>query len=380
MYFYFFCFTFISIQLTAQNSDFKINETIVSKLPQSIKIIGLGDPTHQESTITKIRINLIKKLVEEHQFKIIAIEGNMYELYNGFQKFKKLKDISFLENGMYNQLNFLEMEELYDFVLDKNQKGDSIIITGFDAAFSGNTFVQNMKNDLRDICFLNDEEKEDFLKQLTKANNNNIGAIFRNNKKVKSKIVYYSKKIISNFSPKIESEYFFVQALKNIIFLYDENKSENTDNLRDIGMLNNISFLKEMYKNQKIVLFGSSTHLLKSPDDINSSFFQNNRKTLGKMLTKKYENNYYYIAYSAISGMQSNMLNKPKKLSQSHEKSIEHKYQYINSEIFLNKDISDVGKTYSRFLGHSFLEINIWEVMDALVLIKNVKPAIIKSK
>lgn len=78
-------FILVTNLITAQENNFKVNDLIVDQLPKNVSIVGLGDPTHQESTITKYRIDLIKKLIEEKQFKIIAIEGNMYGLYNGFQ-------------------------------------------------------------------------------------------------------------------------------------------------------------------------------------------------------------------------------------------------------------------------------------------------------
>lgn len=375
-----FLITLISNSTYAQNNISELNNIILSKLPENINIIGLGDPTHQESTITKYRIDLIKKLVEDKKFKIIAIEGNIYELYKAYQKFIQNNDISYLENAMYSQLNIAEMEELYQYVYEKNKKGDSIIITGFDPVFSGNTFVQNIENDLKNIDFLSEKEKQDFINELEKATIVNLKAVFRNNKKVRSKIVHYSKLILNKFSPKSKSDYFFEQALQNIVFLYDSNQNENSSNLRDMAMSNNISFLTKLYPNQKIILFGSSTHLLKNPTEINSNFFQNNRKTLGDLLNQNYNDKYYFIAYSGISGEKSNMFNKPKEIIELDENSIEYKYKDVTSSIFLNKSIiSPEENIYCRFLGHSFLDINIWKVMDGLILIKNIEPAKIKK-
>lgn len=375
-----FLITLISNSTNAQNNISEFNDVILSKLPENINIIGLGDPTHQESTITKYRIDLIKKLVEDKKFEIIAIEGNIYELYKAHQKFIQNNDISYLENAMYTQLNIAEMEELYQYVYEKNKKGDSIIITGFDPVFSGNTFIQNIKNDLKNIDFLSEKEKQDFINELEKATIVNLKAIFRNSKKVRSKIVHYSKLILNKFSPKSESDYFFEQALQNIVFLYDSNQNENSSNLRDMAMSNNISFLTKLYPNQKIILFGSSTHLLKNPTEINSNFFQNNRKTLGDLLNQNYNDKYYFIAYSGISGEKSYIFNKPKKIIELDENSIEYKYKDVTSSIFLNKSIiSPEENIYCRFLGHSFLDINIWKVMDGLILIKNIEPAKIKK-
>lgn len=376
-----FFISLLNFPTQAQELDYAVNDVILSELPENVQIIGLGDPTHQESTITKYRIDLIKKLIEEKEFGIIAIEGNIYELYKGYQNFIKSNNISDIERAMYSQLNFTEMEELYEYVYQQNQKGNPIVITGFDVTFSGSIFVENMKNDLKNIDFLSDKEKQDFIKYIEKASIVNLSALFRNNKKVKSKIVYYSKLILSKYIPESESDYFFEQALKNFVFRYDADQTETRDNLRDMGMNLNIAFLNKVYNNKKIILFGSNTHLLKNPTEINASFFQNNRKTFGDELNQNYQDQYYFIAYSAISGKKLNTFFKPVDLPELNENSIEYQSQNSNQNypIFLNKHNSNEAKTYCRFMGHSFLEMNVWNVMDGLVLIENVVPAKIKK-
>lgn len=376
-----FFISLLNFPTQAQELDYAVNDVILSELPENVQIIGLGDPTHQESTITKYRIDLIKKLIEEKNFEVIAIEGNIYELYKGYQKFIKSHDISDIEKAMYSQLNFAEMEELYEYVYQQNQKGNPIVITGFDVTFSGSTFVEHMKNDLENIDFLSDKEKQDFIKNLEKASVSNVGALFRNNKKVKAKIVHYSKLILSQYLPESESDYFFEQALKNFVYRFDPNQTDTWDNLRDMGMQQNIAFLNKVYNQKKIILFGSNSHLYKNPTEINDPFFQNNRKTFGDELNQNYQDQYYFIAYSAISGKKLNTFFKPVDLPELNENSIEYQSQNSNQNypIFLNKHNSNEAKTYCRFMGHSFLEMNVWNVMDGLVLIENVVPAKIKK-
>lgn len=368
--------TFVS----AQKSEYSINDTILKTLPQNVSIVALGDPSHQESTITKYRVDLIKKLVEERQFKIIAIEGNIYELYNAHKKFIRDNNTSDIERAMYNQLNIIEMEELYNYVYERNKKGDSLIIAGFDVEFSGRTFVENIKEDLKNINFLRDSEKEDFICELNKANISSLKAAFRNNKRVRSKIVHYSKLILKGFVPENESDFFFSQALKNIVFLYDKvDVAQREDNLRDLGMFKNIIFFKEQFKNEKIILFGSSTHLLKNPDEISLKYFKDNRVTLGALLDSLFNNDYYFIAYSSISGKKLNAFQNSVNLKLPIGNSIENENKNTGAAIFLNMLEYKKEKVYSRFLGHSFLELNFRKVVDGLVLIDYSLPAKIKK-
>lgn len=371
-----------------QKVDYKINDNIVNSLAKNTSIIALGDPTHQEGTITEYRIDLIKKLVLEKDFKIIAIEGNMYELYKANQLFIKDRKFAHYENAMYGQLNAIEMETLYEFIYEENKKGNKIQFLGFDPAFSGTSFAKNIEEDLNRIDNLSEKEKKDFVKNLKKATNAKISALFRNNKKVKEKIVTYSEKILDNFKPLTQDDYFFCQALKNIIFLYNNDSQENynPENSRDIGMAMNFDFIQSQFPKQKIILFGSSTHLYKNPKAIEGSFFQNNRITFGHLLYDKFKEKYFYIAYTSLSGTKYNWLNKnkPKTISEISEKSIEYrmKEKFNTTAVYITKETLNLSNQIieSRFLGHSFIALNLWQVMDGLVLIKNVKPFVIKTR
>ncbi|SDH55177.1 hypothetical protein SAMN05421818_106102 [Myroides phaeus] len=112
---------------------------ISNRVPLETRVLALGDPTHQESTITKYRIALIKQLVLEEGYKIIALEGNLYELYSAYQAFLSTEDVSLYDRAMYSQLNATEMDELYYFVQQQNEQGNKVKLVGFDGALSGTT-------------------------------------------------------------------------------------------------------------------------------------------------------------------------------------------------------------------------------------------------
>lgn len=146
----------------SQNINYPINKNIATSIPNEVKIVDLGDPTHQESTITKYRIDLIKELVQEKDFSIIAIEGNFYEIYHGFKSFLQTKDYSYIEKAMYSQLNADIMIELYDFLYEQNKNGKIVLFTGFDVHFSGSVFSTYLKEDLKKVNSLSAEEKRRF--------------------------------------------------------------------------------------------------------------------------------------------------------------------------------------------------------------------------
>lgn len=371
----------VAFQVFAQKDANSVNDQIVAALPAQVEIIGLGDPSHQESTITNLRIDLIKKLVREKGFRIIAIEGNLFGLHKAHEHFLEDADVVHYERAMYSQLNSTEMEELYQFVYEENQKGNPVKIVGFDTSFSGETYVREMEKELRRSNILSAEDKKDFVKALKKANIKNLWALFRNDRKVKSKIVNYAQKLLKEFDPVSREDLFFAQALQNLLFRFGTGQeTRDRDKIRDIGMASNIAFLQKIFPQEKMLLFGSSTHLLKQPAAIKTTFFQNSRTTLGEQLSK--DGNYYFIAYTALSGNRSNLFNKPKILEEPIEGSVERDIKDATGKTanFITKEnypVKEVLKT--RFLGHNFLPVKLWRAMDGLVLVENVKPFEIKD-
>ena len=133
----------------AQIND-SINEIITSRLRRNVEILALGDPTHTEGTITTHRVDLIKKLTTQRDFRVIAFESNVFNMYIAYQKFLKTGENKDLFDGMYGLFPCQEFIELFDFIKEQNEKGDSIIIAGFDTRFSGEKTFDNLKNSIDD--------------------------------------------------------------------------------------------------------------------------------------------------------------------------------------------------------------------------------------
>src|SRR5690606_21181350 len=121
------------------------------------------------------------------------------------------------------------------------------------------------------------------------------------------------------------------------------------------------------------------THLLKSPKDIYTPGYLNNRYPLGWYLNEAFSSEYYFLAYSALSGNKLSMFNKPVKIDKVIDNSIEglvsKEGKHENFVTSYNYPLKNT--IHSRFLGHTFYNMNLWNVVDGLILIDNVEPFII---
>jgi len=385
-FFFTMCFVLSNNSSFSQELTKEDNDLLFNDIGQK-QIVALGDATHTDYTASKFRVDLIKELVEKHNFSIIGIESNLFEVYKAFEDFKKTGNISEMNSSLYPVVRNNELDKLFYYLKEQNEKGNHIKVYGFDPNFSGEnryeTFMEGIQQNLdntemecKDISF------EDFSKHFKKLIPTNLKALLRTKKDYR--IVHdYLTCYLDNVSATDENEY-FNKTLFNIKTslgnkLEKKNsKGKTNGNKRDSVMFDNIIYLKNKYPNEKMILFGSSTHFIKSPKTINSKFMQNDRVTLGERLSNKFNNDYFFIAYTGISGNTRGFYGKKQKLKKlipnSIEKTVDEEYD-SNTEIMylsVNRDKSILDEAvYSRIMGNTFLEMDISNNVDGLFFIRN---------
>ena len=370
-----------SQELTKEDNDLLFND-IGQK-----QIVALGDATHTDFTASKFRVDLIKELVEKYNFSIIGIESNLYEVYKAFEDFKTTGNIADMNSSLYYVVRSNELDKLFYYLKEQNEKGNNVKVYGFDPNFSGDntheTFTKAIQANLNHVEMeCKDISPEDFSKHFKKLIPTNLKALLRTKKDYR--IVHdYLTCYLDNVSTTDENEYFnkTIYNIKTSLGnkLENKNSKEKTNgNKRDSVMFSNIVHLKNKYPNEKMILFGSSTHFIKSPKTINSKFMQNDRVTLGKRLHDKFQDDYFFIAYTGVSGNTRGFHGKKKKLKELIPNSIENtvnEMYHADTEIMYlskNRDKAMFDEAiYSRIMGNTFLEMDISKNLDGLFFIRN---------
>lgn len=371
-----------SQELTKEDNDLLFND-IGQK-----QIVALGDATHTDFTASKFRVDLIKELIEKHNFSIIGIESNLFEVYKAFEDFKTTGNIADMNSSLYYVVRSNELDKLFFFLKEQNEKGNNVKVYGFDPNFSGDntheTFTKAIQANLNHVEMeCKDISLEDFSKHFKNLTPTNLKALLRTKKDYR--IVHdYLTCYLDNVTITDENEYFnnYLFNIKTSLGNKLEGKKYNIKNshiIRDSIMFENIVYLKNKYPNEKMILFGSSSHFIKSPKAINLKFMQNSGWiSLGERLSNKFNEDYFFIAYTGISGNTRGFYGKKKKLKKlipnSIENTVDEKYN-SNTEIMylsVNRDKSILdGAVYSRFLGNTFFEIDITKTVDGLFFIRN---------
>lgn len=377
---YFMIFTCLSYSQELVDKD---NELLYSDLTKS-KIVALGDATHTDYTASKYRVDLIKDLIVNHNYTIIAIESNLYQVYKAFEDFKASEDIKQMNSSVFYQVRNQYLDDLFYYVKDQNQKGKNIKVYGFDASFSGdNTYedftkpmIQGLSNtpvECNGISF------DLFCKKFKNLVPTNLKALLRTHSDYQ--VVHdYLTCYLDQSKASTNSSEVFNRALSNTLATVQGRfNGKDSDNTRDSLMFNNIVYLKNKYPGEKMILFGSNSHFIKSPQTINSKYMPSDKwKSLGQRLHKEFGQDYFFIAYTAVSGNTRGFHGKKVKLknliASSIENSVNQSYDTSVEIMYLstNRDKSILDQnSYSRILGNTFQQMDISANVDGLFLIRN---------
>lgn len=370
LYLKYFLFTLFSLFISAINYA---QDSILINDIKDKQIVALGDASHSDYTSSLLRVELIKKLIEEHNFKSIVLESNLFEVYQAFEQYKITNSIETINDAIFLVMRNEALNDLFIYLKEQNDLGNPIKVFGFDSSFSAtdsNTVFINAIKENTNYNNLNcsDISDSEFAKHFKMLTHTNLKALLRSKKDYIVVYNYLMCQLQKNNSHSIIN-----QALSNITKTIQARYDKvDSDNFRDQLMYENIVFLKKLYPNEKMILFGSSTHFIKTPKAIESSFMQNNRITLGALLTKHFSDQYSFIAYTAINGNSLGFYKKKYKLKQAPQGSIENTVALSPNTIYLNKQstLLQTAKS-SRLLGNTFINMNINEVVDGLVLIKD---------
>ena len=381
-FFFLICSIITSSSSLSQELTKEDNDLLFSDIAHK-EIIALGDATHTDYSASKFRVDLMKELVENYNFTIIAIESNLYEVYKAFEDFKKNPNIAELNRAIYYQVRNDHLDELFFYLKEQNEKGNNIKVVGFDASLSGDnsyeTFTQAMALNLNDTEIeCKDVSFQTFSKRFKNLTPTNLKALLRT--KTDYNVVYNYLGCYLNQEAITDHNEVLNRALSNLHATI-EGKQTNKMNhyTRDSLMFTNIVYLKNKYPKEKMILFGSSSHFIKSPKTIDSKYMPGQEwLSLGERLHTAFPKDYFFIAYTGVSGNTRGFHGKKVKLGNLIPNSIENAVNetYDSSipimYLSINRDKAILDKAdSSRILGNTFQEMDVSSNVDGLFLIRN---------
>ncbi|MBC7913751.1 MAG: erythromycin esterase family protein [Pyrinomonadaceae bacterium] len=356
----------------------------ISKSLTKTKILALGEATHGTHEFFDVKIRLIKSLVEDYKFNVIAFEAPMDELYEVNKYIIEGKGrISAVVQGraFYRVYDTQEVQELIEWLKNENlsrSKENKIYFAGIDMQ-GGTQAYKNIQEYLTADTVLSKRFQSvytAFLKPKTKLIERerfcNMVDTFYN--------TFHTNKPILSKTGGLDSKW----IEQNIELIRQSAKKQYDDALgrgltRDSMMAENALWLSKYYPDSKIILWGHNAHIY------------NQTKYMGAYLYQKLGEKYFAIGLTTANGVfnvfpNSGTTTYP--LVPPTKETFEYYFSNIDKPAFIfpthgaREKLNSFSQLAFRSVGaaatnHQFhhLDKNLLELFDAIIFIKDTTPS-----
>ncbi len=307
----------------ASNKDLRF----LKKVLKGKRIVQLGETTHGAGEINATKVRMIKYLHEELGYDVLAFESGFPDTNASYLNMDQLTPKSTMKNSIYAVWHTEDVVELFDYMKEQKEKGDPLILTGFD--------IQSMKNSFNDAAThwvkAVDPEKAELLSQSendfsTLVTDSNTFDEFSQKKEelVKNyqKLIKFTKTHASELKenlPKEPKAYemfmhslqlridvmetYMLEEMKEKLEEYPENIEDFSFFMRDRMMAEQFQWVADtLYPKKKIIVWGHNYHLRKQNTKMIKDWVQLNGPNMGDYLPEQLKKQTYTIGIYAYSG------------------------------------------------------------------------------
>lgn len=381
-----------------QNKTFNDLEDFKGKV-KNARIIFLGDIIHGEANIDAARIYIIKMLIEELGFEVLAFESGIYDLYKaellhlneGLSYSQALK-----ENIFYIWTGFESFKPLLEYL---ELKKDKVKIVGFDPQFSTDLYGAEIGEDLDEFLKKCKVEYDGSVIEDWMFTVQDLVDFYQSDKFNKIYFNLLNKKLIGYLNQASKkSEYAEEAAIwKQIIeskkqlarFFIEEGVLEKDAttfkavdaNTRDKSMADNLQFYLDLYPDKKFICWGASTHFAKSTQNIENEEL-NEFKPMGSYIKEKYGDKAVVIGATGYKG-QYGWAEELHDMPEAAENSLEtmlYKTGHKNALVDLTQFKDNMPLLSSTFVEEGYQLNGHWDkVFDWFLFVDEVYPKTIES-
>ncbi|NCB69398.1 MAG: hypothetical protein EOM47_11200 [Bacteroidia bacterium] len=339
---------------------------------QNKNIIGIGETLHGSSSLNYQTFEIMKRMIEKNSCKLILFElpSPLVIIWDNFVQGKidiNVRD----EVEKYKTFSPNDICEFLVWLHKYNKESEEKVhLAGIDILRRNVEFNKLILYDLFKYNVSNKELLDAVLVHLLNfkpGSNNTFYDFIRSNINVKEQ---FGKE---NY-----------ELLLHTLLPDKQNATITgfTSKTRETEMFDAFKFIYELYninKNKKVLIYGHISHL-----DKKRQFFPNGlESSLGNMIDKEFNSNYYLIGMIAGNGSITNLTESgtfdTEKISQPINNSLEEYFcDFGKDSVFINAKLLP-DNMYIRLEGtpmrncNNFVPINPKERMDAVFFIKNSK-------
>ncbi|OWV35294.1 hydrolase [Bacillus spizizenii] len=307
----------------ASNKDLRF----LKKVLKGKRIVQLGETTHGAGEINATKVRMIKYLHEELGYDVLAFESGFSDTNASYLNMDQLTSKGTMKNSIYAVWHTEDVVELFDYMKEQKEKGDPLILTGFD--------IQSMKNSFNDAANqwvkAVDPEKAELLSQ----SENDFSTLVTNSKTF-DEFTQKKEALVKNYQELIKfaethdselkahlpkepkayemfmhslqlridvMEMYMLEEMKEKLKDYPDNIEDFSFYMRDRMMAEQFQWVAEtLYPKKKIIVWGHNYHLRKQNTKMIKDWVQLNGPNMGDYLPERLKEQTYTIGIYAYSG------------------------------------------------------------------------------
>jgi erythromycin esterase len=300
----------------------EIDFSFIDEIASNKKYLFLGESAHGVSEYIAFKVALIKYLHEKHDFDVLAFETGLAEASSSFAHINSSDSEMALKNSVYPIWQTEEILPLFDYIKDKRQTEDPLILTGVDMQPTG-TFPEFIGNwvkkidpkmsekmvDLEvmfrdNVLYSRELIKDHFIEdkeELLKGYQESIEFIDTHEKELQN--VYPDRPELTTITKKT-----FENRMKSITDIYTIHDigSAQLLELRNQIMADNLEWLSQtIYPDKKILVWSHNNQIRDNHSQVETEFFEMNpydNKNMFQYLPEKTKNDSYSLGLYMFEG------------------------------------------------------------------------------
>lgn len=270
-------------------------------------IVALGEGTHGTKEFNDIRIELIKDLVTNHNFRIIAFENAYGDTYMINQVINSTGDLQkTMKENLVSVWQTKEIENLFSWIRSYNKKTkDKVTLTGVDTNFLNNatSVLLNEKDLVRnktyyESCLKLSEGAKAIDYNWANSNTPNFEPDYNNLIKVGTEAYQLTKEMTTKYSDKLSTTAKIVLYNLELGFrMFYEISQQNETYTRDF-MMAETAIKTQSLLNQKMIIIAHNGHI---------GLTQSLIDPMGEYIKKQYGTKFYSLGTFTANGTYSAM-------------------------------------------------------------------------
>ncbi len=372
---YLYSLSSLVVALTIDNKDNELNSFINDTCDK--KIVLLGEDSHHGSGKTmQLKIELVKRLVNECSFSLLLFESPVYEFTNLATAIHSKKSTSNQLaqsiGGMWS--NAKTMQSFITFLHKKATNG-SLKLAGIDFQFGANQPYSQKELPRYLSSYLSSPQKEECEVELLTYLGWQYSDESPYSEKTKQRILTcvntIRKSIMQQFKSKPDQKIKTDQFIIDNFYKYLSFQTGDYFNYRDKSMAENVNWhVNQMPSDSKIIIWCATIHAAK-----NLKFTALNKVPMGTHLHQLYKGEVFSVGFSALSGSYGREKGKVRQIVPSR---LENSVLSGSSKLISYLDIlalESLGSIEAQPITYGKPAITTWStVLDALIVLREEKP------